>query len=166
MDINFIGEHTVPGQVGHLLALLAFVAALFSTIGYIYATNSDDPRWKRLSRIGFYLHTIGVLGVIATIFYILQAHYFEYKYVWQHSSNDLPLYYLVSSFWEGQEGSFLLWSFWHVLIGLLLIRSGGKWEAPVMSVLSLTQMSICTPAKRDGCADLPARKLSTIRKRR
>ncbi|MCK6649821.1 MAG: cytochrome c biogenesis protein CcsA [Bacteroidia bacterium] len=47
--------------------------------------------------------------------------------------------YILSCFWEGQEGSFLLWTFWHVFIGLILQRSAKNFEAPVMTVISLVQ---------------------------
>ncbi len=42
-------------------------------------------------------------------------------YVWQHVSNDLNGAFLLSSIWEGQEGSFLLWVFFQSVIGLFLL---------------------------------------------
>lgn len=48
--------------------------------------------------------------------------------------------YILSCFWEGQEGSFLLWTFWHVVIGFILQRKSAEWEAPVMTVISLVQV--------------------------
>ncbi|MGZ8557414.1 MAG: cytochrome c biogenesis protein CcsA, partial [Chitinophagaceae bacterium] len=45
---------------------------------------------------------------------------------------------------EGQEGSFLLWSFWHCVLGLLLIKTSKQWEAPVMTVVSFTQLCLAT----------------------
>ncbi len=50
--------------------------------------------------------------------------------------------YMLSCFWEGQEGSFLLWAFWHVILGVLLIFTSGKWESPVMFVVALVQAVI------------------------
>ena len=51
----------------------------------------------------------------------------------------MPKRYTLACFWEGQEGSFLLWTFWQVVIGNVLIRTSKQWEAPVMSTLSLVQ---------------------------
>ena len=65
--------------------------------------------------------------------------YFEYYYVWQHSSTELPLRYIFSCFWEGQEGSFLLWAFWHMVIGVVFLFIRNKWEAPVLSIFGLVQ---------------------------
>ena len=52
--------------------------------------------------------------------------------------------YIFSAFWEGQEGSFLLWMFWHIILGFILIRTAKEWESPVMSILSLVQFFIGT----------------------
>jgi cytochrome c-type biogenesis protein CcmF len=52
--------------------------------------------------------------------------------------------YLLSCFWEGQEGSFMLWSFWHCVIGALIIWREKEWEAPVMTVISFVQILLAT----------------------
>ncbi|HEU4609291.1 MAG TPA: cytochrome c biogenesis protein CcsA, partial [Chitinophagaceae bacterium] len=39
---------------------------------------------------------------------------------------------------------FLLWAFWHSVLGLLLIRTAKKWEAPVMTVVSFAQVCLAT----------------------
>ncbi len=100
--------------------------------------NSDD--WRKLARWSFYVHTAAVIGVIYCLFSIVYNHYFEYHYAWSHSSRALPLKYMISCFWEGQEGSFLLWLFWNALLGIWLINSNGKqWEGPMMTVFALVQ---------------------------
>lgn len=51
----------------------------------------------------------------------------------------------MSCFWEGQEGSFLLWTFWNVVLGLFLQRSlNNEWEAPVMAIFSLAQVFLAS----------------------
>ena len=52
--------------------------------------------------------------------------------------------YIFSCFWEGQEGSFLLWTVWHSIIGLVLQRTAKHYEAAVMSTLSLVQAFLAT----------------------
>ncbi len=49
---------------------------------------------------------------------------------------------MISCFWEGQEGSFLLWLFWNALISLVLLRKAGKWENSVMTIVSFTQVAL------------------------
>lgn len=146
-EVTFIGEHLLIGNLGKISIFLSLAASLYSFISFVYSVQQPDQAsfWKRAGRIGFAIHSVAVFSIFATLFVIIQRHYFEYQYAWQHSSTDLPLRFMVSCFWEGQEGSFLLWMVWHVLLGLLLMwRSGKEWEAPVMAVLALSQVMLST----------------------
>ncbi len=146
--MEFIGEHLLPGQIGHFFAILSLVASLTATIAFFKATNRTDPAekasWLRFARIAFLLETISVLAIFASLYYIISNHLFEYKYAWQHSSRALQVEYLLSCFWEGQEGSFMLWSFWHCFLGWILIWKSKRWEAPVMTVVSFAQFCLAT----------------------
>ncbi|MGZ3927890.1 MAG: cytochrome c biogenesis protein CcsA [Mucilaginibacter sp.] len=143
MDTAFKGEHLLPGQIGQFFVILAFGSALLSTISYYFATtntNKLDDSWKRIGRLGFYLNSISVVGIGVCLFYIIYTHLFEYHYAWEHSSKSLPVYYIISSYWEGQEGSFWLWGFWQAVLGNILIWKAKSWEKPVMTVVALSQV--------------------------
>ncbi|MCU0450070.1 MAG: cytochrome c biogenesis protein CcsA, partial [Bernardetiaceae bacterium] len=134
--------HYLIGQIGHFSVIIAFVAALVATYAYVQAHRTPElerPSWRRFARGAFAVHGLAVLGIIVSLFQIIANHYYEYHYAWSHSSNHLPAHYMISCFWEGQEGSFLLWIFWHVLIGLVLMATARQWEAPVMAVFALVQ---------------------------
>lgn len=136
--------HTFIGNAGHFFIIASFVTSLVAAYAYIRASYAQDmtaQSWRRYARGAFYIHGALVLGVIFSLFYIIYNHYFEYHYAWNHSSRSLPVHYMISCFWEGQEGSFLLWIFWHVILGVFLIHTNknNKWEAPVMAVFSLVQ---------------------------
>ena len=120
------------------------MAAFCTTIAYLIAERATDGSkeslsWQRMGRIGFGIHGIAVLGIIVVLFYMIWGHFYEYNYVFSHSSNDLPVRYMISCFWEGQEGSFLLWTFWHVVLGWIVIKKANKWENSVMTIVSFTQ---------------------------
>ena len=142
--MKFVGEHLLPGQLGHFFAILAFVASMVATVAYYNAVKIKEPvlqqSWKRLARWSFVVQSAAVIGVFACLYYILYNHFFEYKYAWRNTSRDLPIQYLLSSLWSDQEGSFLLWSIWNSVLGIILIRTSKKWEAPVMTTFSLAQL--------------------------
>ena len=146
--MNYIGEHLLPGQLGHFFLYLSFVSSIIATISYWKATNAqlaeDAAGWKRLARAAFITDVVSVLAVFVLIFYIISNHLFEYYYAWNHSDISLRPKYLLSSIWEGQEGSFLLWAIWHGILGLVLIKTARKWEAPVMTVISFAQVCLAT----------------------
>ena len=143
-EIQYIGEHLTAGRIGHLALVLAFVSSILAAFAYWLATeNRKDETfeaWRNIGRSAFVIHGISVFTVIGLIFYIMINQYYEYQYVQAHVSEDLPFQYIFSAFWEGQEGSFLLWMFWHIVLGIVLIFTAKKWESPVLSVLSTIQI--------------------------
>ncbi|MGZ6971048.1 MAG: heme lyase CcmF/NrfE family subunit, partial [Thermoanaerobaculia bacterium] len=82
----------------------------------------------------YYAYVFSVLLASFLLLTRLISHDFRISYVASYSGRDLPFYYLFSTFWAGQEGSFLLWLFWGALIGLFVLRSAKEQEAPVMVV--------------------------------
>ena len=150
MDTQFIGEHLRPGQLGHFFIIVTFVASLFSAFCYIRAAmtetkNPDDSRsWLILARNSYIIHTFAIFGIFIALYYIIANHLFEYNYAWSHSSKALPGKYLLSCFWEGQEGSFMLWAFWHSILGLVVMKTAKGLETRVMAVISIVQVALAS----------------------
>ncbi|ARA94913.1 cytochrome C assembly protein [Rhodothermaceae bacterium RA] len=129
------------GTIGWFLILVAFVASGLSAIAYFQAAQQDAPEWRTAGRTTWMVMTGLLLGAAGLLFYLFLTHQFQYAYVWSNSSRDLPLRYLFSSFWSGQEGSFLLWIVYICLVGLALMRWAGRsYEAPVMTVVAVCQL--------------------------
>ncbi len=144
---TYIGEHLWIGQIGNAFVILSFITAILSTIAYFFFAkdNSLNSEWKKFARLSFSLHTVSVLGIASTLFFMLFNHYYEFSYVWQHSNNSMPMEYIMSCFWEGQEGSFLLWTFWNVVLGNILRKTiDSHWEAPTMAIYSLVQVFLAS----------------------
>ena len=141
--MKFEGEHLLPGQIGQFFVLLAFVASVISTIAFFTAGRKTDliekKSWLRFARLAFITQLISAVIIFATIFYICANHYFEYMYVYKHASKELEPKYLLACIWEGQEGSFLLWTIWHSVLGIFIMAKSKEWEGPVMTVISFAQ---------------------------
>ena len=147
--MEFIGEHLLPGKIGHFFVILSFIASLLATISYFIASRSpnilEKQSWIRFARIAFITQVVSVLIIFSVIFYICSNHYFEYMYAYKHASKELDPKFLLACIWEGQEGSFLLWTIWHSILGIFIIARSKSpllngWEAPVMTVISLAQV--------------------------
>lgn len=139
-NIQFVGEQLIWGKIGHLLIVLAFVGSLVSVIAYSFSMLSIDSSWKKFARKAFAIHTFSIVGIFGLLFYLIIRQRLEYYYVWEHSNSIMPLRYIFSCFWEGQEGSFLLWMFWHSVLSWIIIRKSGEWESGVMVVISTVQV--------------------------
>ncbi|MDJ1503210.1 cytochrome c biogenesis protein CcsA [Xanthocytophaga agilis] len=135
--------HEGIGNFGHFAVILSFISSLIAAYGYYQMSRKEDilevNQWRRFSRAVFFTHFGAVVAVVGTLFFIIINHYFEYYYAYDHSSLSMPTKYILACFWEGQEGSFLLWIFWHVLLGLVFIFANRQWEAPAMTVFMLVQ---------------------------
>ena len=148
---KFIGEQLLPGQIGYFLTILTLVASLLATFAFAKAFFSKEltvqSQWNKLAKIAFYIEAVSVFSCFIVLFYIISNHLFEYKYAYMHSDKNLPYQYLLSCFWEGQEGSFLLWSFWHCVLGLFVLARLKKWNNNingVMMVLNFVQFCLAT----------------------
>jgi cytochrome c-type biogenesis protein CcmF len=143
--MEYVGENLWAGWLGHAAVILSFCASLLALISYTFGTfkkGEEAGSWRKMGRWSFWAHGIGVLSIVVVLFYIIYNHLYEYHYAWSHASRALPVKYIISAFWEGQEGSFLLWTFWHFVIGLVLMYSTRYWESPVMGVISLAQVAL------------------------
>jgi cytochrome c-type biogenesis protein CcmF len=140
--------HYLVGNLGHIFVLTSFVTSLITAFSYFKATTTEQPDkkqyWLQNGRAGFILHAFAVLGVAICLFTIIFNHYFEYHYAYNYSDLKLPFYYLISTFWNGQEGSFLLWLVWQAILGLILIRTNKYWEGPVMTTFATVQAFIAS----------------------
>lgn len=137
------GSVFLGGKFGEAFAALSFAGAMIATLAFFLADRSkpgEKKGWELLAIGGWGAHILGVLGIIATLFALISSHSYQYHYVWSHSSNELPLHFMISCFWEGQEGSFLLWSFWHTVLGTILLFTAKKWRNPVLFVLASVEM--------------------------
>ncbi|MEX0736039.1 MAG: cytochrome c biogenesis protein CcsA, partial [Bacteroidota bacterium] len=127
------------GQIGGLIVKLAFLSALVAAFFYYRVHRDRSNRWLSFARSGYHLATLSLMTSSAIFLYLILTHQFQYTYIWNYSSTDLPLSLLISTFYAGQEGSFTLWALYTSVIGIFLMQYASKndYEPEVMSVYSL-----------------------------
>ena len=128
--------------IGIAATALTFTALIISIVSYFlyYQRKSEDL--LKLARLSFYTSAVLIVLQSAMLMWGILTHHFEWSYVFSYSSRDLTLYYLISTFWAGQEGTFLLWTLMGSLYGLFIIRKKEEDEALVMSFMGLVQAFI------------------------
>lgn len=145
-EVAYIGEHLLPGAVGRFLIFLSFLAG-FAGLYYYLKVQKPGPGVNsslKFARLAYLVQTFSIVGVCVALFYMIVNHYFEYAYVFKHSSTLMPSKYIISSFWAGQEGSFLLWAFFIGLFGIGAMYTARKLEGPAMMVVIFAQMFLMT----------------------
>lgn len=126
-------------MIGNIFLTFAFLASLFSCAMY-FLTLKGYSNTLKFARISFHATAISVIVSSALLLHAIVTHQYQYSYIYNYSGSDLPLGLLMSTFYAGQEGSFLLWSFFTVIIGLILLEYTSKrddLEPRVMVVFSL-----------------------------
>jgi len=125
--------------LGNLSLALAFISALLSSIFFFIGANEKEKflkAGKKIYVIFFFFTSFATIY----LFYLFLTHHFEVEYVYSYSSSDLPLFYLISSFWAGQEGTFLLWLLLGAILGIFLIRRSGIFTGYVLGFYLLVQI--------------------------
>src|SRR2546427_419659 len=125
-------------MIGGILVKVAFLSILTSGASYYLAFRKSSS-YLNVGRYAYHLTACLVLSFCAYLVYLILTHQFQYTYVWNYSSTDLPTPLLLSTFYAGQEGSFSLWALYTTIIGVFLMHYTAKknYEAEVMSVWSL-----------------------------
>ncbi|HEY3170678.1 MAG TPA: cytochrome c biogenesis protein CcsA, partial [Thermoanaerobaculia bacterium] len=119
-------------------------ALFFGLASLVLYVRADRGRSDllHLARNAYAAFATSIVAASAVLMTLILQHRFDVSYVNSYSGLDLPLHFLISTFWAGQEGSFLLWCFWGALIGLVVWRSAKEQEAPVMIVYLATFLGI------------------------
>lgn len=113
-------------MIGSILVKLALTAILISCIAYWRTSRRFTPASLQLARYAYHFGVASVLAFCATLLVLILTHQFQYTYVWNYSSADLPTPLLVSTFYAGQEGSFSLWTLYTAIIGVILLQYTSK----------------------------------------
>ncbi len=130
-------------DIGYIALFLALVAAVYSAIAFIHGKRKGHLSLTESARNSL-LAVFGLLSISITILiYALVTHNFQIEYVASYTSRDLPLTYLLSALWAGNDGSLLLWAWLLSLIATIMLlqkRDVGKELVPyAASIVMITQ---------------------------
>ena len=96
---------------GTIALMAAFAVCVYGTVVPHLGVKSNNWNLIRSSQIASILSFVLIAIASAVLLQALLVSDFSLRYVWEHSSTDMPLFYKVSSFWGGLEGSLLFWVF-------------------------------------------------------
>ncbi|MGE5436122.1 MAG: heme lyase CcmF/NrfE family subunit [Syntrophothermus sp.] len=126
-------------MAGSIVLSLALFFSIASMVTYVLAYRGKE---KSLSYARLSYHVMSMLIIVAStiLWYYILNHQYQYKYVYSYSSNELSFGFLFSTFWGGQEGSFMLWLLFTSIVGIVLqsyTSKLGDLEPRVMMVYTL-----------------------------
>jgi len=121
--------------LGNWLVLFGLVSGVGSAILYFQAALRQKTPGV-IPRVLLGASVLGVVAAAVALLLLLLSHDYSNGYVYGYSDSSLPLHFLLSSFYAGQEGSFLFWVLCSGIFALVLWKytKKEKNEAWVMSV--------------------------------
>lgn len=76
-----------------------------------------------------------------SLFYLLATSQFQYEYVNDYTSSELPIIYKLTALWAGNAGSLLLWTFFLTLYMVMIAFSRKMKGNPMVPYISAILMA-------------------------
>jgi cytochrome c-type biogenesis protein CcmF len=132
-------------EIGSFSLAWAAIPLILSMVGYLLV--AVGLREFRLSaRIIYWFLFAMVLIAFIDLFQLFLTDQFQYSYVASYSSTDLsnewPHFYKLSALWAGQQGTFLMWLFFGLILGFWVKSRARENEGWVMFFYILGQTSL------------------------
>jgi len=109
-------------SLGALLLLIAFVLAAYAVAASVAGARRRNSRLIESGIAAFY--TIAAVMTVASgvIVYAFVAGDYSIRYVQRYSDSVQPLFYKITSYWGGLDGSVMFWVFLLSLFGSVAVK--------------------------------------------
>ncbi len=128
---------------GTLTLLIALVLATYGGAASLVGARRKNPRLIESGRAAAYALS-GVLGLASvTIIYAFITHDYSIKYVQRTSDVATPLFYKITAYWGGLDGSILWWVFLLSTFSAIAIYNNRHRHKEILPYVVTTLMVIC-----------------------
>ena len=109
-------------SLGALLLLIAFVTAAYTVAAAVAGARRRNTRLIESAVGAFY--TIAAIMTVASgvIIYAFVAGDYSIRYVRRYSDSVQPLFYKITSYWGGLDGSVMFWVFLLSIFGAVAVK--------------------------------------------
>jgi cytochrome c-type biogenesis protein CcmF len=130
--------------LGALAILFAFCLSVYAFLGSIVGIVKQRPYLQKSAEravLGVFVLVTAASGILV---FFLTTSDFRLAYVAAHSNRAMPVMYKFASWWGGQEGSLLLWSWLLSVYSAVVVWTNRKRHTGMMpwviAVLQFTQI--------------------------
>ncbi|MGO9710068.1 MAG: cytochrome c-type biogenesis CcmF C-terminal domain-containing protein [Polyangiaceae bacterium] len=124
------------------LLLGVMVCASYTFAISLAAGASGRPRTLQAARFGAYGTVALITTAVLCLAYAFVSHDFRLRYVAHYSDRGMPLEYLLTALWGGQDGSLLWWLFLLSLYIGVCVRALGKKYLELQPYVIATLMAV------------------------
>ncbi|MGB9799505.1 MAG: heme lyase CcmF/NrfE family subunit [Thermanaerothrix sp.] len=113
-------------EVGFGALIVAFIVAIYGIVAAVYGARRHMEPWLESGRRAMLLTwPLITLSVVCLVSLLVSGHY-EVQYVYNVTSNFMPLYLKITALWGGQAGSLVFWSW--LMAAFASAVTLRKWE--------------------------------------
>ncbi|HEX9332198.1 MAG TPA: cytochrome c biogenesis protein CcsA, partial [Anaerolineales bacterium] len=111
---------------GYGVLVITFFVTLYSAFAAIYGERKQIPAMVESARRAMLLTWPLLTLAAGVLIYLLINNHYEVQFVYEVTSRSMPTYLKVTSWWGGQAGSLLFWSWlMSAFASLVTLR---KWD--------------------------------------
>lgn len=107
-------------MIGKFFIFISALGWLLSFLFFLFSEKTKSEKLLKFAKMSFFTGISSFLLASIYLLFNIFSHNFTLTYVWSYSSRNLPFFLLLSTFYAGQEGSFMLWGLWMSIIGIIL----------------------------------------------
>ncbi len=96
--------------LGGAALMVAFLLSLFATLASAWGGWKRDFRWVNSARYALGLNVVLLSIASVALLYLLANQRYEVAFVYSVTNSPMPMYLRLTSWWGGQAGSLLFWS--------------------------------------------------------
>lgn len=130
--------------LGSLTLLAAFVACAYAVAASVAGARRRSPRIIQSGVGAFYLVTALMTLASSIIIHAFVSQNYSIRYVDRYSDSVQPLFYKLTSYWGGLDGSIMFWVFLLSVFGAIAVRSNRERERElipyVVAVIASVQL--------------------------
>ena len=109
--------------LGSYTLLAAFIASAYAVAASVAGARRRSPRVIQSGIGAFYLVTALMTLASSIIVHAFVSQNYSIRYVDRYSDSVQPLFYKLTSYWGGLDGSIMFWVFLLSVFGAIAIRS-------------------------------------------
>ena len=116
----------MAANFGYGVLALCFLAALYAVFAALYGGLRNRAAWVESARLATLLSFPLITLLVAVMEYLLVTNNYQTEFVYNVTSNSMPLYLKMTALWGGQAGSLVFWSW--LLSGFATAVTLKKWD--------------------------------------
>ena len=117
-------------SLGTFLLFAAFIVCSYAAVVSVVGARRGSRRLIESGIGAFYLITALMTVASAVIVNAFLTNDFSIKYVSRYSDIVQPLFYKITSYWGGLDGSIMFWVFLLSIFGAIAVHGPGIFSVP------------------------------------